>query len=142
MFKNIRYLLSKIGTTDFSSIGSNTVTGALGILNNNLTVSNAGITVTRTSGATITSVESYKYGKIVQVRIAISSTGVIAPGNNLFTGTLSGLLPKVAVTTPGYQAKAHYTAYLTTDGAITCRVLGSNSIDTGPLSFSFIYITN
>ena len=36
MFKNVRYLLSKLGTTDISSIGNGTVTGALSTLNGNL----------------------------------------------------------------------------------------------------------
>ena len=36
MFKNIRFLLGKLGTTDISSIGNGTVTGALSTLNNNL----------------------------------------------------------------------------------------------------------
>ena len=34
--KNVRWLLSKMGTTDISSIGNGTVTGALSTLNNNL----------------------------------------------------------------------------------------------------------
>lgn len=37
MFKNIRYILGKLGTTDISSIGNGTVTGAISNLNNNLT---------------------------------------------------------------------------------------------------------
>lgn len=37
MFKNIRYLLGKLGSTDISSIGDGSVTGALSSLNMNLT---------------------------------------------------------------------------------------------------------
>ena len=37
MFKNIRYLLKMLGTTDISSIGNGTVTGALSTLNSNQT---------------------------------------------------------------------------------------------------------
>lgn len=36
MFKNIRFILGKLGTTDISSIGNGTVTGALSKLNGNL----------------------------------------------------------------------------------------------------------
>lgn len=36
MFKNIRFLFGKIGTTDISSIGGGTVTGAISALNSNL----------------------------------------------------------------------------------------------------------
>lgn len=36
MFKNIRFILGKLGTTDISSIGNGTVTGALSELNSNL----------------------------------------------------------------------------------------------------------
>ena len=35
IFKNVRWLLSKMGTTDISSIGNGTVTGALSTLNSN-----------------------------------------------------------------------------------------------------------
>lgn len=37
IFKNVRWLLSKMGTTDIPSIGNGTVTGALSTLNSNLT---------------------------------------------------------------------------------------------------------
>ena len=43
MFKNVRYLLSKLGTTDFSSIGNTTVTGALKALDTRLTVETASL---------------------------------------------------------------------------------------------------
>ena len=36
MFKNIRYLLGKLGSTDISSIGDGSVTGAVNTLNSNL----------------------------------------------------------------------------------------------------------
>ena len=36
IFKNVRWLLSKMGTTDISSIGNGTVTGALSTLNSNI----------------------------------------------------------------------------------------------------------
>lgn len=36
IFKNVRWLLSKIGTTDISALGDGTVTGALSILNSNI----------------------------------------------------------------------------------------------------------
>jgi hypothetical protein len=38
IFKNVRWLLSKIGTTDISSLGDGTVTGALSTLNSNIDV--------------------------------------------------------------------------------------------------------
>lgn len=37
IFKNVRWLLSKMGTTDISSLGDGTVTGALSTLNSNMT---------------------------------------------------------------------------------------------------------
>lgn len=37
IFKNVRWLLSKMGTTDISSLGDGTVTGALSTLNSNIT---------------------------------------------------------------------------------------------------------
>ena len=36
MFKNIRYLLSKLGTTDISTIGNGTVTDAINTINTNI----------------------------------------------------------------------------------------------------------
>lgn len=36
VFKNVRWLLSKMGTTDISTLGDGTVTGALSILNSNI----------------------------------------------------------------------------------------------------------
>ena len=36
LFKNVRWLLSKMGTTDISAIGNGTVTGALSTLNSNI----------------------------------------------------------------------------------------------------------
>ena len=36
VFKNVRWLLSKMGTTDISALGDGTVTGALSILNSNI----------------------------------------------------------------------------------------------------------
>ena len=41
IFKNVRWLLSKMGTTDISSIGNGTVTGALSTLNSNKVGSHA-----------------------------------------------------------------------------------------------------
>ena len=38
IFKNVRWLLSKMGTTDISSIGNGTVTGALSTLNSRIVV--------------------------------------------------------------------------------------------------------
>lgn len=39
IFKNVRWLLSKMGTTDISSLGDGTVTGALSTLNSNMDAS-------------------------------------------------------------------------------------------------------
>lgn len=38
IFKNVRWLLSKMGTTDISAIGNGTVTGALSTLNSNIEI--------------------------------------------------------------------------------------------------------
>lgn len=40
LFKNVRWLLSKMGTTDISQVGDGTVTGALSTLNSNITDTN------------------------------------------------------------------------------------------------------
>ena len=107
-----------------------------------LTVSAAEITVTRSSGATVKSVTSYRYGKIVQVYIQLTVSAAVTPGNNLFTGTLSGPLPILAVTSPAYQSSAHFESQLDTNGSLTCRVTGTNSIGAGDVRVNFVYITN
>ena len=40
MIKNVRYLFAKFGTTDISSIGDGTVTGAISTLNSNFSINN------------------------------------------------------------------------------------------------------
>lgn len=51
MFKNIRFILGKLGTTDISSIGNGTVTGALSELNSKIKIKS--FTATTSAGGNI-----------------------------------------------------------------------------------------
>lgn len=53
IFKNVRWLLSKMGTTDISSIGNGTVTGALSTLNSNKQDSDTAITTSNIGSQTV-----------------------------------------------------------------------------------------
>lgn len=68
MFKNIRYILGKLGTTDISSIGNGTVTGAISNLNNKIKITS--FTGTTSAGGNI----SYTFSKKVWVLAAWNTT--------------------------------------------------------------------
>lgn len=53
IFKNVRWLLSKMGTTDISAIGNGTVTGALSTLNSNKQDSDTAITTSNIGSQTV-----------------------------------------------------------------------------------------
>jgi len=84
MFKNIRFLLGKLGTTDISSIGNGTVTGALSTLNSKMTTPENLTIVPSSSSYTIDKGFAFRVGKIVVIGIVMSSTGQIASGQALF----------------------------------------------------------
>lgn len=53
LFKNVRWLLSKMGTTDISTLGDGTVTGALSTLNSNKQDSDTAITTSNIGSQTV-----------------------------------------------------------------------------------------
>lgn len=53
VFKNVRWLLSKMGTTDISTLGDGTVTGALSTLNSNKQDSDTAITTSNIGSQTV-----------------------------------------------------------------------------------------
>lgn len=53
IFKNVRWLLSKMGTTDISTLGDGTVTGALSTLNSNKQDSDTAITTSNIGSQTV-----------------------------------------------------------------------------------------
>lgn len=55
MFKNIRYLYKMLGTTDISSIGGGTVTGALSTLNSKSTLRYVDISISNNTGIQVNS---------------------------------------------------------------------------------------
>ena len=68
MFKNIRFILGKLGTTDISSIGNGTVTGALSELNSKIKI--LSFTATTSAGGNI----SHTFSKPVYVLAAWNTT--------------------------------------------------------------------
>lgn len=74
--KNVRWLLSKMGTTDISAIGNGTVTGALSTLNSNITIKS----IVPYSGYDLTNLDSYMIGQhIVNINIYVKHT-LSSPG--------------------------------------------------------------
>lgn len=92
MFKNIRYILGKLGTTDISSIGNGTVTGALSELNGNLNGVTFSYCAPNSSVTAKTSDKSYAiiYGRRGAVGIlAIAWQNAGTAGVNVLAGTAS-----------------------------------------------------
>ena len=120
MFKNIRYLLGKLGTTDISTIGNGTVTGAISTLNNkNGVFKYLGYSTNQTS-VTFTDLygigsDAYQYFLIVggtsgnpvllHGHIDVSSNDyavhifkVITGDTRIYTGTFSGQNHSLTIT--------------------------------------------
>ena len=73
MFKNIRFILGKLGTTDISSIGNGTVTGALSELNNKYVIQpvESGTITLAVGGIQVVNIPAAKNGYRVAGIVAI-----------------------------------------------------------------------
>lgn len=95
MFKNIRYLLKMMGSTDISSIGNGTVTGALTSLNGNL--SSTSLTRTWVNNEYIDQTSfnrtyASKYGKLICVFLNIVFTASMPTGtSDVVIGKITGM---------------------------------------------------
>lgn len=81
MIKNVRWLYSKLGTTDISSIGNGTVTGALSTLNGKTSKTYSG-----TPNNVI--VTSYKANKIVEVTVVQETASSWTRGQYITLATI------------------------------------------------------
>lgn len=97
MVKNIRYLYNMLGTTDISSIGSGTVTSALGNLNTRVgTLNDAIVNSTQVSTASVTTSISYltvDFGYIRKVGKTASITCSITTSAQMNAWTQAGHIP-------------------------------------------------
>lgn len=97
IFKNVRWLLSKIGTTDISALGDGTVTGALSTLNSNIgtKLSNTDIKI---SSKTYTITSLTEWWGMYAWDTSYSDIGI--PNNakiiSAYVGTCSGNAPLCA----------------------------------------------
>lgn len=97
IFKNVRWLLSKMGTTDISSLGDGTVTGALSTLNSNIgtKLSNTDIKI---SSKTYTITSLTEWWGMYAWETSYSDIGI--PNNakiiSVYIGTCSGNAPLCA----------------------------------------------
>lgn len=97
VFKNVRWLLSKMGTTDISTLGDGTVTGALSTLNSNIgtKLSNTDIKI---SSKTYTITSLTEWWGMYALDTSYSDIGI--PNNakiiSAYVGTCSGNAPLCA----------------------------------------------
>lgn len=97
VFKNVRWLLSKMGTTDISTLGDGTVTGALSTLNSNIgtKLSNTDIKI---SSKTYTITSLTEWWGMYAFDTSYSDVGI--PNNakiiSAYVGTCSGNAPLCA----------------------------------------------
>lgn len=101
MIKNVRWLYSKLGTTDISSIGNGTVTGALSTLNGNTnaTVINSLTSSHGTFDDVYSSIVYNKYMCVFQARFTATSS---ISAYTTFFQLPNSLAPKMNITTPMY----------------------------------------
>lgn len=141
MVKNVRWLYSKLGTTDISSIGNGTVTGALSTLNGKLAYS-TGTFAKANSNIGMTERTFYtKFGRIVVVDLTfIVDTTITESTATLFNG-----LPPAERTTRfrishGYNASVPDLVLCVTPAGVIANQWSNGGVQTGQWSGQFAYI--
>lgn len=122
MFKNIRYLYKMLGSTDISSIGDGTATGAISTLNSN----NQIVKINTYSGYTILSDNSFKLNNIAYINAQVSCTLGDISSYHTFV-----LTPEIPETLKYFQVSCHYGSSMFTTIA---RVKTNKEID--------VFVTN
>lgn len=99
--------------------------------------------ISRSSGATLNSSAYYKYGKVVQLRVVITSSGTTNAGSDCFIGTLnnSSLYPTQNISGIGYNGSCGVIMNVQSNGSINCRVIGANLGSGKNIGISATYIT-
>lgn len=112
--KNVRWLLSRMGSTDISTIGDGTITGALTTLNSNLTPIRIETPLTIPDKVSIMKEYRYKIGNLASVTVFLMT-------NELNTRhTISGFPPcfPYASMTPHVKSRCN-TAFIDENGILT-----------------------
>ena len=127
MIKNVRWLYSKLGTTDISSIGGGTVTGAISSLNSKTTES-----ITLSSNVTAISTFNCiceKRGHVVTAYIAFTATEDISTASIVAT-IPSGFRPPRQFRVVVYKTGGNSTLQLSSSGAISAigAISNTNSV--------------
>lgn len=141
MVKNVRWLYSKLGTTDISSIGGGTVTGAISALNGKLAYSTGTFAKANSNIGTTERTFYTKFGRIVVVDLTfIVDTTITESTATLFNG-----LPPAERTTRfrishGYNASVPALALCVTTAGVIANQWSNGGVQTGQWSGQFAYI--
>ena len=103
-------------------------------------------TATATTGTVTMAPKWWRCGNLVQMEFRVAASAAVNPGNNIATGTITGI-PR-PVTTNGLRAVSYYgdnanVSYVTKDGEFTVRNCGSDALKKGNDAVgNFTYITD
>ena len=99
--------------------------------------------ITSTTG-TLIWIHAYKYGKIIDFSLRFQSTAQVAPGGNVFAGTLSGgPLPISNAKIIGFMSSSPLMCNLTDAGVFNVRVCSGSDYPSGSQStISGMFLTS
>jgi len=100
--------------------------------------------ITRDSGATLVSSLFYKCGKVVQLRLSITSSGSTSAGSDCFTGTInsSELYPIDNIIGVGYAGSSAILFNIRNNGTISARVIGATLTNNQNIGMGVTYLVN
>ena len=98
--------------------------------------------ITRTSGATLTSQDIIIWGKVIVIRLLVTTTTSYSAGTNMFEGTIaSGYRPVMSNTSGGgYYSNAGIIVQAQDTGGINARVISNSVPSSSQVGFSITYI--
>lgn len=95
------------------------------------TTSTGTLSLTKSSGNSTATGTYARYGNVVALEIAITTTGSTASGGDLWTGTLNTFTPAIGGGLTGYLGARAIITGLTTSKVITVRNAGASAISSG-----------
>lgn len=105
------------------------------------TPSNKPLTVTRTSGQTVSSASFHTWGRMAMLTLKLNATsGSYSAGDNVFVGSIADYLPISAVMGCGYYSSGSYAGMIDTNGNITVRATSYLGFSGGDVTISFTYL--
>lgn len=124
-----------ISSTSMSTTLFNATTGNF----DGITVNNAdpyqtttgNLTISKTSGNSTCTGTYYKYGKIVMVNVAISTTGTTNAGSNIFEGTIDNITPAINTMLSGYVGNRAILGGFGADNKFVIRNASTSNISSG-----------